>query len=468
MSDPASEPAPDHLRACSFRCRGLRPTPGGCIAAACQPAPGYRFGRGGTALSPPAAAAREAVGAAIAPAPPAPRNAAPVGDPRRRRRSRQRRRSRRRHHSRARVATLRSRRQRPAQGRPDGRTDPPARSSRRSRPDHRVEPGAARQRAATLRSRPPAPAGTADRAGPQGPPDRAGMAGPGPFPPSRRSAIPARQPVGRCHRSRATKRPGQGAPASHGGPDDGADDTDRSKAAGGAPLAVGARPTGASVEAVLVDDPVDIDEETLEQPARSRKRKGRPISRYPHGRPRRAGGHPDPRSSRDELSSSTTCPARRMTPPEIDGNIYRGRVKNVLPGMEAAFIDIGTPKNAVLYRGDVRFDKDDLRAHRPGGLRFRPDPGPAGGVARGARIEQLLKTGQSCSARSRRIPSAPKEPASPRRCPFPCGSWCWIPNSETYKWNLQATRPDDEPQTAPAASSMTFARKGAWLASGRT
>ncbi|MCL6591255.1 MAG: Rne/Rng family ribonuclease [Firmicutes bacterium] len=35
------------------------------------------------------------------------------------------------------------------------------------------------------------------------------------------------------------------------------------------------------------------------------------------------------------------------------GNIYRGRVKNVLPGMQAAFIDIGEEKNAFLYKDDV-------------------------------------------------------------------------------------------------------------------
>ena len=28
--------------------------------------------------------------------------------------------------------------------------------------------------------------------------------------------------------------------------------------------------------------------------------------------------------------------------------------------MEAAFVDIGTPKNAVLYRGDVQYDAEDL------------------------------------------------------------------------------------------------------------
>ena len=38
------------------------------------------------------------------------------------------------------------------------------------------------------------------------------------------------------------------------------------------------------------------------------------------------------------------------------GNVYLAKVQNVLPGMEAAFVDIGTPKNAVLYRGDLQFD----------------------------------------------------------------------------------------------------------------
>lgn len=35
------------------------------------------------------------------------------------------------------------------------------------------------------------------------------------------------------------------------------------------------------------------------------------------------------------------------------GNIYKGRVKNVLPGMQAAFVDIGREKNAFLYMGDA-------------------------------------------------------------------------------------------------------------------
>jgi len=38
------------------------------------------------------------------------------------------------------------------------------------------------------------------------------------------------------------------------------------------------------------------------------------------------------------------------------GNVYLGRVQNVLPGMEAAFIDIGKGRNAVLYAGEVNWD----------------------------------------------------------------------------------------------------------------
>ena len=63
---------------------------------------------------------------------------------------------------------------------------------------------------------------------------------------------------------------------------------------------------------------------------------------------------------------------------QIDGNVYRGRVQNVLPGMEAAFVDIGIPKNAVLYRGDVRYDKDDIEG---GASPAAPDRGRAQGRA---------------------------------------------------------------------------------------
>ncbi len=58
------------------------------------------------------------------------------------------------------------------------------------------------------------------------------------------------------------------------------------------------------------------------------------------------------------------------------GNVYLGRVQNVLPSMEAAFIDIGKGRNAVLYAGEV-------------------DWATLGGANGPRKIESVLKSGQS-------------------------------------------------------------------------
>src|SRR3990172_7724987 len=57
------------------------------------------------------------------------------------------------------------------------------------------------------------------------------------------------------------------------------------------------------------------------------------------------------------------------------GNVYLGRVQNVLPGMEAAFVDVGRGRNGVLYAGEVNYSPEDLEGPAP-------------------RIEQVLKPGQ--------------------------------------------------------------------------
>ena len=60
----------------------------------------------------------------------------------------------------------------------------------------------------------------------------------------------------------------------------------------------------------------------------------------------------------------------------IVGNLYKGAVANVLPGMQAAFVDIGLEKNAFLYVDDVYTDDDD-----------RPHPARTN-------IDKLLKVGE--------------------------------------------------------------------------
>src|SRR5512132_2069713 len=49
---------------------------------------------------------------------------------------------------------------------------------------------------------------------------------------------------------------------------------------------------------------------------------------------------------------------QQTTEKGIVGNIYKGRVVRVLPGMQAAFVDIGLEKAAFLYVSDVFYDPD--------------------------------------------------------------------------------------------------------------
>ena len=116
---------------------------------------------------------------------------------------------------------------------------------------------------------------------------------------------------------------------------------------------------------------------------------------------------------------------------QIDGNIYLGRVQNVLPGMEAAFVDIGTPKNAVLYRGDLRFDDDEVeRPASDDGV--KPTRGRLSGAASDARIEQLLRTGQSIMCQVTKNPIGTKGARLTQEVSLPGRFVVLIPDSETY------------------------------------
>ena len=79
------------------------------------------------------------------------------------------------------------------------------------------------------------------------------------------------------------------------------------------------------------------------------RRDDRPPVRRPHpdrgARGRRAG-----RALREHARAA----------PALVGNVYLGKVQNVLPSMEAAFVDIGKGRNAVLYAGEVNWDAAGL------------------------------------------------------------------------------------------------------------
>jgi ribonuclease E len=168
----------------------------------------------------------------------------------------------------------------------------------------------------------------------------------------------------------------------------------RSKTGGGESTGGGTRPerspqrsaqsggfvdAGATLSGVDVDGTAlleSLDSETLARRSGSH-RKGRPAGRYLMVVHQRNDGiaHIAVLEGRTLVEHYVSMPTDDTL--SIDGNIYLGRVQNVLPGMEAAFIDIGTPKNGVLYRGDVIYDPSDVE----GGQK--------------PRIESVLRNGQS-------------------------------------------------------------------------
>ncbi|HLI15959.1 MAG TPA: Rne/Rng family ribonuclease [Acidimicrobiales bacterium] len=146
---------------------------------------------------------------------------------------------------------------------------------------------------------------------------------------------------------------------------------------------------------------------------RARERRGRPVGRYlmcVHVRP-----HVTQIAVLEGRSLIEHHVARALDDAnQIDGNIYRGRVKNVLPGMEAAFVDIGTPKNAVLYWGDVQTDRSDEVERDPGATR----------------IEHLLRPGQTIVCQVTKNPIGLKGARLTEEVSLPGRFVVLVPNSD--------------------------------------
>jgi len=185
----------------------------------------------------------------------------------------------------------------------------------------------------------------------------------------------------------------------------------------------GARPT--PVEAVLADEqPLELDEQTLKERS-GRSRKGRAVGRY------QMNVHVHPEATQISILEGRSLVEHYVSRPtddvtQIHGNIYIGKVENVLPGMEAAFVDIATPKNAVLYRGDVQYDPDDI-VSKGGG-----EP----------RIEDVLKARQLILCQVTKNPIAHKGARLTQEVSLPGRFVVLVPNSSTY--GISKRLPDNE------------------------
>ncbi len=125
------------------------------------------------------------------------------------------------------------------------------------------------------------------------------------------------------------------------------------------------------------------------------------------------------------------------------GDIYKGRVNAVLPGMQAAFVDIGLEKTAFLHVSDmVAADTDSLDdgpSRRKGERRSRKVP-------KGVSIENLLKKGQEIMVQVTKEPIGTKGPRVTTQISLPGRYLVLMPNvvhlgiSRKIEENAERTR----------------------------
>ncbi|HEU5044416.1 MAG TPA: Rne/Rng family ribonuclease [Nocardioidaceae bacterium] len=113
----------------------------------------------------------------------------------------------------------------------------------------------------------------------------------------------------------------------------------------------------------------------------------------------------------------------RESQTSLIGNVYLGRVQNVLPSMEAAFIDIGKGRNAVLYAGEVNWQalgsKDGNR-----------------------KIEQVLKSGQTVLVQVTKDPIGHKGARLTSQISLPGRFLVYVPDGTTS--GISRKLPDTE------------------------
>ncbi|MGH2780799.1 MAG: Rne/Rng family ribonuclease, partial [Thermoleophilaceae bacterium] len=112
----------------------------------------------------------------------------------------------------------------------------------------------------------------------------------------------------------------------------------------------------------------------------------------------RSGQSPAPRARQSDDWRVAELYIERRGSRSIVGNVYKGKVDNVLPGLEAAFVDIGLDKNGFLHADDVVFP--GVEVARRG----------RGGRSKGKRITELLRPGQEILVQAVKDPLKTKGP----------------------------------------------------------
>jgi ribonuclease G len=130
----------------------------------------------------------------------------------------------------------------------------------------------------------------------------------------------------------------------------------------------------------------------------------------------------------------------------IVGNVYKGKVDNVLPGLEAAFVDIGLEKNGFLHADDIVMPGVEV-ARR-------------GRSGRGKRITELLKPGQEVLVQAIKDPLKTKGPRLSMQISIAGRYLVYVPEGEGVGVSRRLDDKERE-RLRKAASKMDLGKGGA-------
>jgi ribonuclease G len=125
---------------------------------------------------------------------------------------------------------------------------------------------------------------------------------------------------------------------------------------------------------------------------------------------------------------------------KIVGNIYKGRVEDVLPGLGSAFVDVGERQSLFLSRGEIN---DSILIEH--GLEPRDGRVP---------INKILRSGQSILLQVRRAGIRTKNPQGTMKISLPGRYWVLLPEEDRIGLSRRITRPRVENRIRKTAHSL--------------
>ena len=126
----------------------------------------------------------------------------------------------------------------------------------------------------------------------------------------------------------------------------------------------------------------------------------------------------------------------------IVGNIYKGRVQNVLPGMFASFININEERNAFLYAGDIKPDASMLGCEQ-----FEGKPTPS-------MICDIIRVGQDIMVQIVKEPIGTKGARATTQISLPGHMLVFMPNFEFIGISKRITEDDERKRLKEAVSGL--------------